>query len=83
MSGYGFDYSHVWGGTPTYQLPSKIMGFEMKEAGFKEILLNPQTFGLDYANVKMPTTYGYICVELKKGEKPIISVPDEIKVRIM
>lgn len=81
-SGYGFDYSHVWGGTPTYQLPSKIMGFEMKEAGFKEILLNPQTFGLDYANVKMPTPYGYICVELKKGEKPIISVPDEIKVHI-
>ena len=68
----------------------------MKEAGFKEILLNPQIFGLDYANVKMPTPYGYICVELKKGEKavltieddeeyekPIISVPDEIKVRIM
>lgn len=83
MSGYGFDYSHVWGGTPTYQLPSKIMGFAMEEAGFKKITLKPQTFGLDYANVKMPTPYGYISVKLEKGKKPIISVPDEIEVRIL
>lgn len=79
MSGYGFDYSHVWGGTPTYQLPSKLMGFEMKEAGFKKISLKPQTFGLEYADIKMPTPYGYITVLQKKGEKPIISVPDEIE----
>jgi len=76
---YGFDYSHVWGGTPTYQLPSKIMGFEMVEAGFKKIRLNPNLYGLEYANIKMPTPYGAISVNLRKGEEPVISVPEQIE----
>ncbi len=80
MSGYGFDYSHVWGGTPTYQLPSKLMGFEMREAGFKKISLNPELFGLEYAEIKMPTPYGYITVSMKSGAEPIVDVPKEIEV---
>lgn len=78
VSGYGFDYSHVWGGTPTYQLPSKLMGFEMIKPGFGEIKLKPNLFGLEFANIKMPTPYGYITVRLKKGLPPQINVPDEI-----
>ena len=71
-SDYGFDYSHVWGGTPTYQLPSKLMGFEMIEAGFKKIRLSPRLYGLDYAEIKMPTPYGDIIVNLEKDKNPQI-----------
>ncbi len=28
------DHSHAWGATPTYQLPARLLGFEMKKAGF-------------------------------------------------
>lgn len=79
MSGYGFDYSHVWGGTPTYQLPSKLMGFEMIEPGFKKIKLNPMLYGLDYAKIKMPTPYGYITVNLFKDKETEIIIPKEIE----
>ena len=83
MSGYGFDYSHVWGGTPTYQLPSKILGFKMEEPGFKRISLKPNLFDLSYANIKIPTPFGDITAELKKGRNPVINVPKEIECDII
>lgn len=79
-SGYGFDYSHVWGGTPTYQLPVRLSGLEIKKAGFKEITLNPSLCGLEYAYITIPTPYGNITVNMKKGEEPEIKTPSEIKI---
>lgn len=78
MSGYGFDYSHVWGGTPTYQLPAKLSGFEMLEPGYQKIRLKPRLYGLEYAQIRMPTPYGYIEIKMKQGEKPQVSVPTQI-----
>ena len=76
---YKFDYSHVWAGTPTYQLPSKIMGFEMIEPGFKKVLLNPDLYGLEYAEIKMPTPFGELFVKLEKGKKPEIKCLGKIE----
>lgn len=76
--GYDYDYSHVWSGTPTYQLPSKISGLKILEPGFKKISLSPCLFGLTRADVKIPTPYGNISVSLKKDEEPIIRVPNGI-----
>ncbi len=75
---YSFDHSHAWGGTPAYQLPEAITGFKMLEAGFKKISLTPNLFDLDFADASIPTPYGYIVCKLKKGEKPIIIIPDGI-----
>ncbi|MCQ2479988.1 MAG: hypothetical protein MJ120_05045, partial [Clostridia bacterium] len=75
---YSFDHSHAWGGTPAYQLPEAITGFKMLEAGFKKISLTPNLFDLEFADVSIPTPYGYIVCKLKKGEKPIIIIPDGI-----
>ena len=55
------------------------MGFEMIEPGFKKISLNPDLYGLDYAEIKMPTPYGDISVNLKKGENPEIKCSGIIK----
>lgn len=71
------DCSHAWGATPTYQLPMAVSGFEMVEAGFKSFRLAPCLYSLDDAGVSLPTPYGLIKIELKKGEKAKISVPDE------
>ena len=81
-SGYGFDYSHVWGGTPTYQLPSKLLGFEMTEPGYKKITLHPRLFGLSYAKIKIPTPYGCIEAVLEREKEPVIKVPDGIEYEI-
>ncbi len=81
FEGYKFDYSHAWGATPTYQLPSKISGIEIIEAGMKKIRIKPNLFGLDSAKMKIPTPYGTIDIEFKDGE-PIVNVPREIEIVI-
>ncbi len=79
ISGYGFDYSHVWAGTPTYQLPSKFSGIEILKPGFKEIRIKPKLYGLKYARISIPTPYGFIKISMDE-DKTDISVPDEITV---
>lgn len=62
--GFDCDYSHVWGATPTYQLPSKMLGLVMLEPGFRKISLHPQLFGLEWAEISLPTPYGMIRAKL-------------------
>lgn len=77
--GYPFDYSHAWGGTPAYQLPSNMLGFKMIKPGFKEISLSPRLFGLKFAEISMPTPYGAIHCNLRQGHDSVIYVPPQIK----
>ncbi len=80
---YPYDYSHVWAGTPTYQLPQKLSGLKILKAGFEEISLKPQLLGLEWAKIKIPTPKGIISIEMRKGEKPHIRIPDGIKYTIL
>ena len=77
-SGYGFDYSHVWAGTPTFQLPFGFSGIEILECGFKRIKINPCLCGLDRAHISIPTPYGNITVDMEKNCEPRIFVPEKI-----
>ena len=77
---YNFDHSHAWGGTPLYSLPKALLGFEIVKPGMKEIKINPDLLGLEYADIKMPTPFGILSVSLKKGEEAKIKVPNEIVV---
>ena len=81
--GYGYDYSHAWGATPSYQLPAKLSGLTILEPGFKKITLAPNLFGLDWAEIDIPTPFGSIHMKLKKNETPVISVPDEIEYQVI
>lgn len=66
---YGFDcdYSHAWGGTPTYQMPAKILGVTPAEPGFKKVKFSPcLPRGLDWAYGKVPTPDGVITVSVKR-----------------
>ena len=77
---YRFDHSHAWGGTPLYTLPMALTGLEICEAGFRAIRLAPSLLGLDFATVEIPTPYGMIIVEQKRGEAPRISAPEEVTI---
>lgn len=80
FEGYGTDYSHGWGSTATYQLPSKLCGLEIIEPGFDKIKLEPRLCGLDWAEIKIPTPKGIISCNMKQGEKPELFVPEGIEV---
>ena len=54
------DYSHAWGATPTYQMPSKILGITPKAPGFSEFDFNPNMCGLKWIKGTIPTPLGLI-----------------------
>ncbi|MBQ5356124.1 MAG: hypothetical protein IIU08_09665 [Clostridia bacterium] len=56
------DCSHAWGGTPTYQLPLRFSGFEMKKPGFREFSVDPDLHGLEWAEIGIPTPWGLLTI---------------------
>ena len=76
---YETDYSHGWGATPTYQLPNKLLGLEIIEPGFKKIHINPNLYGLKWADIKVPTPYGVIICHMEEDKEPEITIPEEIR----
>ena len=82
-NGFDCDYSHAWGGTPTYQMPARILGVEPVEPGFKTFSFKPcLPESLEEATGKIPTPYGSISVGLKWENnilKKEIDFPKELK----
>lgn len=76
--GYGFDYSHAWGGAPAWHLPLALTGLRMEEPGYRRISLRPRLMGLKYAKVSFPTPFGMITVDQTEGRDPVCSVPEGI-----
>ena len=75
------DNSHAWGASPTYQLPMRMLGFEMLEPGFARFRLSPKLIGVEEAEIAIPSPCGLIRCEIKKGAAPIVTVPEEYEGR--
>lgn len=81
--GFDGDHSHAWGCTPAYQLTRAVLGLEIVGAGFSEIKLKPELYGLESAEIYLPTPYGDIECILSRGNKPKIKVPDGISYTLL
>ena len=57
------DSSHAWGGTPVYQLPTRLLGFEMLKSGFRKFRLKPDLLGLEWVEAGIPTPWGLMKVK--------------------
>ncbi len=79
--GKGFGYGG--GCAPAYYLPLALLGFEMVRPGFEEIKLAPHLYGLESANISIPTPYGYITANMERGKPADITIPSEIKYTIV
>ena len=77
---YSFDHSHAWGGTVSYQLPSAFSGMKIIEPGMKKLSFEPDLWGLDSAEIVIPSAYGEIKIRLEKGRNAEITVPKEIEI---
>lgn len=77
---YSFDHSHAWGGTVSYQLPSVFSGMKILEPGMKKLSFEPNLWGLDYAEIIIPSAYGDIKLSLENGKDASISAPDKIEI---
>ena len=76
---YHFDHSHAWGGTPLYSLPKALLGLTIIKPGMKEIHLEPSLLGLSKARVELLTPSGKVICEMKEGEDPRISCPEDVR----
>lgn len=77
---YSFDHSHAWGGTPAYQMPMAITGLEILEPGMKKLKFTPNLYGLDYAEINIPTEHGMIYFGAEKGKRAVITAPDSVEI---
>lgn len=77
---YVFGHSHAWGGTPAYQLPTRLLGLEILEAGMKKIRIKPQLYGLQWAEIEYPTPYGLIRCVMREGEETYLEIPKGIEI---
>lgn len=77
-------HCHGWGAGPAFVLMKNILGIKPVKPGFKEIIFEPYTEGLTFCRGAIPTIYGEIKVEWKKGANGEIirhiEKPDEIVV---
>ena len=81
---YGFDcdYSHAWSGTPTYQLPARVLGVRPTKPGMTQIKIDPWLGDLTWAKGSVPTPYGMVKVFVEKQHDGIVLslyVPNEIQ----
>lgn len=81
---YGFDcdYSHAWSGTPTYQLPARVLGVRPTKPGMTQIEIDPWLGDLTWAKGSVPTPYGMVKVSVEKQHDGIVLslyVPNEIQ----
>ncbi|PHV71692.1 hypothetical protein CS063_03785 [Sporanaerobium hydrogeniformans] len=67
--GFDCDYSHAWGGTPTYQLPSKVLGIRPLKSAFEEVLIMPQMGDLEWAEGSIPLPTGNLQVRVEQTNK--------------
>ena len=62
------DWSHAWGGTPLYQLSSKVLGITPASPGFDVIAIRPNLCDLQWAQGRVPTPHGSVNVSWKRTE---------------
>jgi hypothetical protein len=77
--GYAFDHSHAWGGTPAWQLPVRLLGLRVLEPGFRRIALSPALFGLEWADIDLPTPFGILRARLRAGHAPELVFPPGLR----
>lgn len=72
------DWSHAWGGTPLYQLSSKVLGVTPASPGFDHITIRPTLCDLWWAKGRVPTPYGNVEVSWQRTENGLqldVTVP--------
>ena len=72
------DWSHAWGGTPLYQLSSKVLGVTPETPGFDRITIRPTLCDLWWAKGRVPTPHGTVEVSWQRTENGLqldVTVP--------
>ncbi|MFD0670878.1 family 78 glycoside hydrolase catalytic domain [Cohnella sp. GCM10027633] len=65
--------SHGWGASPTYLLSRELLGVNMSSAETTGVILQPNAVnGVDWAEGIVPTKYGNLYAEWRRGEDGVL-----------
>lgn len=84
-AGFDCDYSHAWGGTPTYQLPARVLGISPAAPGMKTVKIAPLPGNLEWAEGSVPSPYGMIHAAFRRDGEGLsleVELPAEIGLKI-
>lgn len=84
-AGFDCDYSHAWGGTPTYQLPARVLGISPVAPGMKIVKIAPLPGNLEWAEGSVPSPYGMIYAAFRRNGEGLsleVELPAEIGLEI-
>ncbi|HEX2950372.1 MAG TPA: alpha-L-rhamnosidase C-terminal domain-containing protein [Armatimonadota bacterium] len=80
------DYSHAWGGTPTFQLSTRILGVMPETPGFSTTRIAPEFGDLTWARGEFPTPHGPITVAWQRADHDYTidtTIPDGITAQLI
>jgi hypothetical protein len=72
-------FCHAWSCTPLYEYLAEVLGVKPAAPGFARVRIEPRTFGLTWADGRVPTAYGDIevCWRLEEGEFRVKTIVPE------
>jgi hypothetical protein len=80
------DWNHPWGSAPASVIPTRLMGIEPLEPGYRKVRIKPQPATLEKAEIKFPTIRGDIEVsfsnELNKPFVLHVTIPANMEAEI-
>jgi alpha-L-rhamnosidase len=81
------DWNHAWGSAPANIIPRYILGLRPLEAGFGQVLIQPQLGQtLSYVNGTVPTIRGPISVQVTNGPniyQILLDIPGNVDATVM
>jgi hypothetical protein len=82
---FGECSNHAWGGAAVVVLAEKLMGIDIIEPGFREVLFCPPREGLSFADCTLPTVRGALRLSFERadaGVRHTLSIPPGMRVRL-
>jgi alpha-L-rhamnosidase len=68
-------YSHPWAASPAYIVPRDLFGIEATTPGFATFKVRPQTDGLQWAHITVPTRFGSVgAAVVDRGDRTDVGV---------
>lgn len=77
---------HGWGAVAIYEFTTHVLGVEVIDAHNKEVVIQPEISGRDYAKGAVATKWGYIRVAWKKSGSTFsitLELPGEIEAKLI
>ena len=77
--GLRHSFCHGWASGVVGWAFEEMLGLKVQAPGFAKVSITPKLFDLEWLEAKVPTPHGDILVSVKKGEKPVITLPEGVE----